>query len=121
MVLSSIPKVENVINMFSVMAKVMRMKAKSKMVARRIKIISKYVKGKDGEGVEALKPFSVNNITLKAVGPHSNGYSSKRDFKWYVEDKKWRPGLKFMANQSLVPPKNKNCIVKVVRGPFGVS
>lgn len=108
------PKEENVRNVLSLIINMMKMKEKVEMSA-------KYSQGRVGEGVGSLKPFSVSNITLKAVVPHSNGYSSERDFKWYVEDKKWRPRLKFMANQSLVPPKNKNCIVNVVRGPFGVS
>lgn len=64
-------KGENIRNMLSLMAKMVRIKEKANMVARISKVISNtYVKGKFSEGAESLNPFSVKKITSSALGAH---------------------------------------------------
>lgn len=61
----------------------------------------------DGEGAVTFKPFLEQNNASKSSGTNLDGKNSKSDFQWYMEVKKWLPGLGDMANQTQAPYKVK--------------
>lgn len=60
---------------------------------------SKNGQGKFCDDAENLKPFLAHKISLNIVRMNLDGYISKRDFQWYVGDKKWPLGLEVRASQ----------------------
>lgn len=83
------------------------MKEGAENIARRMKIKSRHVEGKGGDGARYLNPFLVNNIYLHTIETHIDGKSFERSFQWYVGDKKWPPGSHVRPSQSWDPKNSK--------------